>query len=125
FQTVIDEASTDGPAIAIDQAGNTHVMYRDSSFHLLHIQRTGSSWGSPTTADSVFALKQSLAIDGNGNLHVAYEQFGVGLKYAFFNGTSWSTTLVDSNAEFGIGTLSIAVDGAGHPRIAYRRTAGG
>jgi len=67
----------------------------------------------------------SIALDPSGVPHISYESSDGGthkfLKYATISGQAWSSTIVDTieTTEGFANLTSIAVDGQGHPHIAY------
>lgn len=74
-----------------------------------------------STADFDSATQSDMAVDVQGTLHVAfYDANDKVLKYATRStGGTWSaTSVIDSNAGAGQ-FISIAIDAAGHPGVAY------
>ncbi len=66
----------------------------------------------------------SLALDAAGRPSIAYADFSGPLKYAERNGAAWAVQIADTLAGAGppggAGSVSLALDAAGSPRIAFQ-----
>ena len=116
-------------SLALDADGHPHIGYYDSycdwyNHDLKYARWTGSAWSIETvdSAGTVGAYT-SLALDANDNAHISYYELynhphGDDLKYARWTGSSWSIETVDGGF-WQPGDASLALDGDGHPHIAY------
>ncbi len=104
--------------------------YEIGANDLRYAHETGQAW-SVEIVDSAgdVGSDSSLALDDNGVPHIAYYDFSNGdLKYAhhqIVNGAQWSASdgvwdiqVVDGDGDVG-GYVSLILDSAGHPRVAY------
>jgi hypothetical protein len=114
-------------AIAVDAAGNPHIMYvQNSPFMMRYATKAGGVWsyesvdstGTPTLSAS------SIRIDAAGVPQVAYQEGAAGeLAFASRTGGVWSSAVVDPN----IGPLttgyypSLDLDSGDDPHIAQVR----
>lgn len=114
-------------AIAVDEAGNPHISYRDGTigWRLKYAHWDGSEWqiAFVETTESVYGVT-SIALDGSGNPHIAFYKgiwTGGQLWHAWWDGSNWQQEGVDSlpyNGDVGEWN-SIAFDTDGYPHIAY------
>jgi hypothetical protein len=123
--TLIDTVNSGG-RLALDGAGQPHIAYFDSvSSQIKYASNNGVTWSTSALNDTQAKSALSLAVDAGAGAHIAYQYFAnagdSGLRYAYFNGVSWTTTTVLSESgNNGYGAYnSIALDGAGRPRIAF------
>jgi hypothetical protein len=85
----------------------------------------GTAWQIETVDQGSVGWYSSLVLDMAGRPHIGYVGGAANVvKYAYFTGTAWLTETVQSLAELGGGT-SLALDGAGEPRMSYCGQNGG
>jgi hypothetical protein len=96
LQVVDEKATLQGVSLAVDSAGNPHIVYSDRSDTGLIVMKyaslTGTNW-SIQTVDNGSA--GSLALDSADNPHIAYSGTSSELKYASWNGQNWEIQTVD------------------------------
>jgi hypothetical protein len=108
------------PSLAIDQFGNLHLGYMDTSRNVLRYAYRGKHedhWDK-MDLDSSVGYSTTLALDPQGKPHFAYQGFyEKGLHYAAWDGSAWHKQLIDplSVAFF----MSMQIDKQGHPKISY------
>ena len=110
--------------LAFDLAGNPSISYYDRTLgDLKYAKWNGSSW-LIETVDSAgdVGSSSSLALNGADVPSIAYSDASR-LKYAKWNGVGWNIEFVDPLAR--AGWISLALDGAGYPAIAYATTQAG
>ena len=114
-------------SLALDSAGDPHIAYYESGGSNgwpRYAVDTGTGWVSETLSSTVDDAGRyiSLALDGSDRPHVSYPDYGAGnwLRYAVKDG-SWQYEWVDTAGAV-FGATSLALDGNGAPRIAYRNS---
>ncbi|MFL2975241.1 MAG: putative Ig domain-containing protein [Candidatus Thalassarchaeaceae archaeon] len=116
--------------IKLNSTDVPHVVFFDDYWDDVYLSiRVNGSWSSSSVDDygGLYTANGergiSLAIDSADGLHVAYyEMNGRYLEYAYrdLGGSSWTKTNVNDQGGHYIGTsVSIAVDSADRPHIAY------
>ncbi|MCK5358782.1 MAG: hypothetical protein KAJ48_10335, partial [Elusimicrobiales bacterium] len=117
-ETELGQGVIYNPSIASDSNGILNVVYRRRD-DLKYAKWNGVSWILSLIEGNKNIYNPSIAIDAQGNSHIAYYDNSWDVtKYAKWNGTSWSTSTITGDTEVGH-YLSIAVDGADNPHIAY------
>ncbi len=104
--------------LAMDAADHPHLCYYDYDADVLYYaHHDGATWHFDPVAASVFYNGQdcALALDREGHPHIAYVDLG--LWYAYFDGVDWQS--VEIGNEFGLSRLSLALNRADRPYIAY------
>lgn len=115
-------------SLALDSNGHPHVGYVDSLRHeLKYAHHDGVSWSTVVvdTGGHVGA-EVSLALDAEDLPHMAFYSYttvihgftDTDLMYAHHDGSSWRVETVESEGNVG-SFVSLAVDSAGRPHIAY------
>jgi hypothetical protein len=108
------------PSLGIDNAGNYHLGYIDTSRKMLRYAYRGREeqhWDK-MDLDSSVGYSAALALDAHGKPHFAYQGFYEnGLHYAVWDGSVWHKQLIDplSVAFF----MSMQIDKSDHPKISY------
>lgn len=120
-------ASTDAPplilggaALALDAADRPHIAYYTQDNHHYAVW-DGAQWQVETidTLDGYQLYPMSMALDGAGRPHVTYfDNANKDLRYAVKVNGSWQVQTVEGTGNVGA-YPSLALDAAGHPRIAY------
>jgi hypothetical protein len=108
-------------AFALDSNDEPHFAYVHGfpSAELLYTHLENGNWLMETITTSADASNISLKLDGNDNPHLSYfNNTNDDLVYAHRSG-SWQTEVVDDDVLALFGYNSLALDGDGHPHIAY------
>jgi hypothetical protein len=96
LQVVDEKATLQGVSLAVDSAGNPHIVYSDRSDTGLIVMKyaslAGTSWNIQTVDNGSAG---SLALDSADNPHIAYSGTSSELKYASWNGQNWEIQTVD------------------------------
>ena len=118
-------------SLALDGEGNAHIAYHDTVGVLKYASRNGDSW----IVELVDTTKNtgsfvSLALDAQDKPHIAYAYMAeisvsdkpgsYALRYASKSDGTWTIETVDKSGD--VGQVSLALDGEGHPHIAYHDT---
>ncbi len=119
LETVGDVGSQS--VIAIDNAGNTHIVYIDrtdaTNPKLMYVTNANGGWQDEFISNN--ASSPSMTLSSNGKVYVSFFNSSVNqLKYATNANGNWVVNTVDSG-QFG-SVSSIAVGGNGTLFIAYR-----
>jgi hypothetical protein len=130
---VIDSGHTNYyNSIQVDAKGHPRISYYlyhlptgEYSLHLKYAYFDGTSWYIQTVDSRMHTGKMnSLGLDVQGNPYISYSYLAAthDLFYAHFDGSRWQYGAPDlsarDNALLSLGNC-IAVDGKGHPHIAY------
>jgi len=113
-------------ALALDAAGNPHIVFRAGDFPV-YVTRRAGVWMQETIEDPFFDAGAycSIALEASGRPHVCYYNTGnLNLRYATRNGTgnggNWTAETVDAPGGVAVGQhTSIAVSAAGTVHISY------
>lgn len=103
-------------SLALDEAGNPHVIYYQGSM-LRYARWDGSSWVT-SAVEGEGDSHAALAVDRMGNPHISLSDAD-GLKHARLSGSTWEIQTVDAARS---SSNSIALDEDGQPHIAYEST---
>lgn len=117
--TALADATTATTDIALDGAGNPHVIVADpAGMSLVYLHGSSGSWITamplPTVTSEIPSAR--IVVTSDDTVHVTYLQDGT-LKHLHRSGTVWSTPQTIGTAD-GIGDL--ALDG-GAPAVVYSR----
>ena len=137
---IADDTGGASPSIARDAAGHLHLAYATSTGgpdHIAYATNATGSWVIRAATPGAIGdsdRNPSIAVDGSGKVHIAFErdQPGEGvfpygalsIAYATNRTGAWTSTFVSSGNEYRF-EPSLAVDPAGHPRIAFWLDNGG
>lgn len=130
FRTVDTASETAGPtSLALDEADNPHIAYQSGAFvmgmptaNLSYAQWNGNFWQTQVV-DGGESVGWSLAMDvePDGTPHIAYYDDGLDtFRYAHWSGSAWEIQTVGP----GFGYISIDLDEAGFPHLAYITSGG-
>src|SRR5262245_6813119 len=119
--------SNDYEALALDAAGNPHIVFRASADFPVYATRRAGVWTQETIEDPFLSCGSyaSIALDRSGTPHVAYyNSSNQNLRYATRNGSgngsNWTAEAVDAPVGVAVGLYtSIAVSSSGLVHIAY------
>ena len=114
--------SNDATALAVDEAGQPHLIYRLDDSTLRHVYRQGSEWqGESVTQGGSPGSSSSLALDSAGRPGIAYyDEVRDELRYAHWDGAAWQIQVVDTVPSTGlVDAVSLAIDQADRPHITY------
>jgi hypothetical protein len=124
-------------SIAVDDSGYPHIVYYDEAEEdVKYVRWTGNAWrglahqSAPDSVDPSGAIddrRPAIALDADGHPHVSYANWTDStLMYVRWNGAAWVGLAGSTNADSIDGETSIAgvvssiaIDGNGHPHIAY------
>lgn len=117
-------------SLALDTAGNPHIVYNKIAFtQLVHASKVDSIWQKESIDSGAFYYGLSLIIDDNNNPHLSFlekdeEIHKTFLRYARREDTGWLITAVDSMVDslgylFWYFNSSIDLDSESRPAIAY------
>ena len=115
------------PSIAL-RNGKTYIAYQDATKHsLVYLTNATGSWVHHTVDTSCCSGPVSLELTSGGQPRIAYADGSntapTGVKYASSSsGSSWSISTVDTHPSF---SVSLGLDSANHPHVAYIRTSHG
>ena len=111
-------------SLALDGAGNPRISYYDSTQNvdLKYAWRDGSGWHTETVdSEGMSGGTRPWRWTAPATPAISYfDETNADLKYAWRDGSGWHTETVDSAGIVGRCT-SLALDGAGNPRISYLR----
>ncbi|MBI2897174.1 MAG: hypothetical protein HYY06_26695 [Deltaproteobacteria bacterium] len=124
FETVDAGGWALGPSLALDRAGEVHLVYENlSEGTLSHATKAGDEW--VVEAIEAGGRGAALAIDGEGVLHVLHESDD-GLRHARLGAEGWASDDAARPAEgHRLAQPSLAIDGDGRLRLAFRDVAAG
>ncbi len=119
--STLAEDTWDPPALVMDAGDRPHVVYGQFG-NVIYAYHDGNAWQpQPVVDDGSAGWVTALALDGDGQPHVAYLNLVEHeIVYARLDGDAWlAETVLDYDAEMAVDALSLALDAAGEPRIAY------
>jgi len=134
------------PSVAVDGAGNVHVVWQDSTdgewetdTEIMYANRTAAGWSNATVISDDSTLWNngdsnypSVAVDGTGNVHVVWQDYTDGewetdseIMYANRTAAGWSnaTVVSDDSTKWNNGhswNPSIAVDNDGNVYVVWQ-----
>lgn len=117
---IADSAGSRGffATLALDPAGNAHVVHAETPWTLRYAVRSGGSWSS-SEIDSVGILNCDFELDPAGNPHlVFYDAKKKTLVYGTAAGGSWTFQPIESGF-FVISYMALEIDSSGRPHVAY------
>jgi hypothetical protein len=108
-------------SLALDEAGQPHIGFQGEHCDLVYAQRDGTEWQMETVDEcSTVGPVTSLAVGRLDQPQVGYERRGI--RYAWEDEGAWHIALVDGADG---GDVTLALDGADQPHLAYGRWVGG
>jgi hypothetical protein len=126
-ETLDDVGGIDGAvSLALDEHGRYHVSYFDEDdLAIKYALWKDNAWDIQDVerGEGFAGWNTSLVLDEDDHPHISY--YGrIGdsffLKYARWTGSVWDIQVVDTSGDSGVfGNTSLALDGDGHPHIAY------
>lgn len=128
---VVDDSTRCGVEMAMDTAGNVHVVYvgrlANNDLALMHTDNSGGIWQSEQidSRPSIECPEVSLAIDGADRLHIAYRDRYDNLKYVTNVRGMWELSFLDSYSHRIFGDPAIAVDPVGRVTVVYTESTNG
>ena len=125
---VIEKVDVSGPgrttSMKVDKHGNLHICYMVGQGQLLKYafrDQERGKWFVMTVDQN--PNNCSLALDSQQRPHISYGDYGTGegsrLRYAYWNGTSWIKQVIPVSSSIVSGYISIAIDAADRPSLAY------
>ena len=113
--------------IAVDSAG--HISDIVTRVYILDKAAVSGTWNS-TLVDTNNIEYNSIAIDSAGYPHIAYYQNAISggspqLKYAYKDKNGWHIETVESSGSGSGAYVSLVLDSAGNPHLAYEDIFGG
>lgn len=118
-----------GPTLALDAQGLPHVAYsNDRSGEVIYARRTGAGWELEAVPWAVYASKRiTMVLDRDGFPHLAYREAFLGrdIIYVYKDAQGWHRQVVDDQTlnvddeAMDKGFVSISLDSAGTPLLAY------
>jgi hypothetical protein len=107
-------------SLAVDSRERAHVSYISGLFFgqgiLKYARRRATGWQIEVADSTPGVTATAVAVDSADRPLIAYGTLSNGLRLATRKGSSWSNELVSFES---VQALDMALDGAGHPRIAY------
>lgn len=112
---------TGGSSLAIDAQGQPHIATVQPDGHILYAKYDNATgWSVESAAREGNNRAPSLALDANGVAHVAYyDATAQAIQHAYKPGGTWKNTSIAASAET---PVTLALDGAGKPRVAFLDT---
>ncbi len=110
-------------SLVVDSQDRPHIAYTENQ--LMYAYRDGSGWHKTVVHDDHLAGENlSLTLDSAGRPRIAYSFWNYPdegwLVYSYFDGFDWQRETVEVRPGADIlGPISLAVDAADHPHIAY------
>lgn len=128
IQVVIEDCVGAQPSLALDADDVPHISFFHESFDSLQLADwDGAFWNTYTPAwlpgFDYSGVYSSLQSDSAGDLHLAFIGGDISYGKVWYTqktGDDWSP-LVDVSGETGVVNLSMALDSAGKPHLAYNR----
>lgn len=110
--------------LALDKAGNAHILYvrssggAISSYNLWYVHQGPGGWQDEELAPPDSGMG-AIALDANGHPHVAFAAEEGDALYLRWDGAAWVKEII---ADAQRGLPSLVLDGAGRPYIVYAGT---
>ncbi len=127
--TTLEAAGTNAafPSIALDAGGRAHLSYYDAGMgRLRYASWTGVGWRTETVDNATkVGMSTSIALDSSGYPHIGYwDDTNRTVRYASWTGSAWRIQTVGWSNITGVhiftaGFISLALDPAGTPHLAY------
>jgi len=107
------------PALALDGAGQAHLVYYDSRDQTLRYAAETEGF-APTMADESRALgRAAIAMGVDGAIHVAWDSKGLRYAIGAADAPTWTRQMAVLEPEVSYPALALAVDGADTPHLLY------
>lgn len=107
-------------ALAIDDSGVPHILYREWEEGLYYATKSGSTWKTELI-DPSYQRFEDIKVDRNRTIHVVFGPFETGLKYGTNSGGTWHFETVPFD-QYEINGAKLALDSADEPHISFRLT---
>jgi len=118
---IVDSAPSEKISLAIDSAGNAHIVYyQPGNDQLKYAAWNGVSWTTSTLDTSIFSGDTSIFIDSYDIPHIAFANAGI-ISYYKWTGVDWSTAAAATYDPGGgnYNYCDLAVDAGGYPHISF------
>ena len=112
------------PKIAVDATIYPHIVHYDvANVSLKYSYYDGSAWHHQLLDQGNASRNADLALDSASRTHLSYTRSD-GLAYGLRELGQWSLAVIAPNPGAGEESTSLALDGLGHPQIAYAASGG-